>query len=51
MHRRHPELLPNSVPLLAKVVAMNWHNLLTHLLNMEANWPLQKQQQQRLPTI
>ena len=49
-HRRHPEMLSSLVPLFAGVVAMTQRDLITYLLNTEADWPWNEQQQQRPPT-
>ena len=38
-HRRHPDTLSSLVPLFAGVVAMTQRDLITYLLNMEADWP------------
>jgi hypothetical protein len=46
-HRRHPETLSSLVPLFAGVVAMTQRDLITYLLNTEADWPWHEQQQQR----
>ncbi|QNJ32759.1 hypothetical protein SynPROS91_02409 [Synechococcus sp. PROS-9-1] len=37
-HRRHPEMLSSLVPLFAGVVAMTQRDLITYLLNTEADW-------------
>ena len=39
MHRRHPDTLSSLVPLFAGVVAMTQRDLITYLLNTEADWP------------
>ena len=49
-YRRHPEMLSSLVPLFAGVVAMTQRDLITYLLNTEADWPWHEQQQQRPPT-
>ena len=46
-YRRHPETLSSLVPLFAGVVAMTQRDLITYLLNTEADWPWHEQQQQR----
>ena len=38
------------VPLFAGVVAMTQRDLITYLLNTEADWPWHEQQQKRSPT-
>ena len=48
-HRRHPEMLSSLVPLFAGVVAMTQRDLITYLLNTEADWPWHEQQQLRPP--
>ena len=50
-HRRHPETLSSLVPLFAGVVAMTQRDLITYLLNTEADWPWHEQQQQRPQTV
>ena len=39
VHRRHPDALPDVLPLFAGVVLFTHRELIAHLLNTEPDWP------------
>ena len=49
-HRRHPDTLSSLVPLFAGVVAMTQRDLITYILNKEADWPWAKQPTRTIKT-
>ena len=50
VHRRHPDALPEVLPLFAGIVLLTHRELITHLFNTEPDWPWQKPTQKRLPS-
>ena len=50
VHRRHPDALPDVLPLFAGIVLFTHRELIAHLLNTEPDWPWHEPQQQRQRT-